>query len=544
MSNDPNIICGGDFEETLDYPTVGALLYDNFKDGGDKVSLIDAIKKQEWTFNELLKQSVKIAESLYGAGIRQNDVISVLSENRLEYAAVAYGTIFLSAICAPTNFLYTERELEHTLNIAKPKFVFISSSTKKLFSKIKEFSFVKRIIQFDEDNVDDEKLISYKTFLHKYGNNKFNVESFVRKPVKLFDQGAMIFMSSGTTGLPKGVELSQGNLVAYIAGNLERIPSVKETYGNVTSLYAAPWFHVMGFVGKLLFTSSREFCHVFFAKFVPKLYLECIQNYKIMTITVPPPIIHFLCETPLLSNYDLSSLQVIVSGAAPLAKELEEQVKKRFNDEILVCQVYGQTEATLVVNPDFSPLSPGNVGFLSKGTYAKTIDLNGNCLGSNKVGELCFKGPFIMKGYIDNPEATASAIDKDGWLHSGDLGYYDEDNKFYIVDRLKELIKYKGYQVPPAELEGILLSHPKIRDAGVIGIPDELAGELPFAFVVKEEDIEITEQEVKDYVAKNVSNPKWLRGGVKFVHEIPKNPSGKILRREMREIYKNMKAKL
>jgi acyl-CoA synthetase (AMP-forming)/AMP-acid ligase II len=149
-----------------------------------------------------------------------------------------------------------------------------------------------------------------------------------------------------------------------------------------------------------------------------------------------------------------------------------------------------------------------------------------------------------MRGYRDDPEATASTIDKDGWLHSGDLGYYDEDKQFFIVDRLKELIKYKGYQVPPAELEGVLLMHPKIKDAGVIGIPDKNAGELPFAFVVKEEGSGLTEQDVKDFVVKNASNPKWLRGGVKFMDEIPKNPSGKILRREMREFYKNMKAKL
>jgi len=238
-------------------------------------------------------------------------------------------------------------------------------------------------------------------------------------------------------------------------------------------------------------------------------------------------------------------LKLIFSGAAPLSKDLEEQVKKRFNDDIMVLQAYGQTEATLgVLYSDVATAKPGSVGQLIKGTYGKVVDSNGNSLGPNKVGELCFKGPFIMKGYIDNPEATTDSIDEDGWLHSGDLGYYDEDNQFYIVDRLKELIKYKGFQVPPAELEGLLLSHPKIRDAGVIGIPDEIAGELPFAFVVKEEDSDLTEQEVKDFVAKNASNPKWLRGGVKFIDEIPKNITGKILRREMKELYKTMKAKL
>jgi acyl-CoA synthetase (AMP-forming)/AMP-acid ligase II len=149
-----------------------------------------------------------------------------------------------------------------------------------------------------------------------------------------------------------------------------------------------------------------------------------------------------------------------------------------------------------------------------------------------------------MKGYINDPKATAETIDAEGWLHSGDIGYYDEDNQFYIVDRLKELIKYKAFQVPPAEIEGLLLSHPKIKDCGVIGIPDEAAGELPFAYIVKQPEADLTAKEVIDFVAENSSSAKRLRGGVKFIDEIPKNPSGKLLRRELKQIYKSTKSKL
>lgn len=235
---------------------------------------------------------------------------------------------------------------------------------------------------------------------------------------------------------------------------------------------------------------------------------------------------------------------MIFSAAAPLPRELEDEVKRKFNNEISVCQVYGQTEVVFAIGSILSSVNPGSIGIVGKGTYAKIIDSNGNSLGPNKVGEFCFKGPFIMKGYRNNSEETANTIDKDGWLHSGDSGYYDEENQFYIVDRLKELIKYKGYQVSPSELEGLLLAHPEIRDAGIIGVPDEIAGELPFAFIVKEEGSNITEQEVKNFVQKNASNPKWLRGGVKFIDVIPRNITGKILRREMKEYYKNMTAKL
>lgn len=310
-------------------------------------------------------------------------------------------------------------------------------------------------------------------------------------------------------------------------------------------MIVAPWFHAMGFMGMVLGATSREFPAVFLWKFEPNLYLECIQKYKVVVISVPPPIVVFLAKTPLFDQYDLSSLKVIMSGAAPLTQETEAQVKKRFNDDIFVVQGYGQTEATLgVLNANVASAKPGSVGELTKGMYGKVINENGTPVGPNQVGELCFKGPLIMKGYINNEEATSGTIDENGWLHTGDLGYYDDERHFFIVDRLKELIKYKGFQVPPAELEGLLLSNPKVKDVGVIGIPDENAGELPMGFVVKQENVQLTEKEVMDFVAKNASNPKWLRGGVRFVDAIPRNPSGKILRRELRDLYKNTKSKL
>lgn len=174
----------------------------------------------------------------------------------------------------------------------------------------------------------------------------------------------------------------------------------------------------------------------------------------------------------------------------------------------------------------------------------KVVDENGKSLGPNQPGEICFKGDLIMKGYVNDMEATKNAIDKDGWLHTGDIGFYDTDKHFFIVDRLKELIKYNAYQVAPAEIEALLLSNPKVKDCGVIGIPDEKAGELPFAFVVKQPGVKLTDKEIIQFVADNTSKVKWLRGGVKFIDEIPRNQTGKILRRKMREIYKNSKSKL
>jgi acyl-CoA synthetase (AMP-forming)/AMP-acid ligase II len=260
---------------------------------------------------------------------------------------------------------------------------------------------------------------------------------------------------------------------------------------------------------------------------------------------IPPPIIVFLAKTALFNIYDLSSLKFLLCGAAPLALETEILLKERFKGDLTIIQGYGQTEASLgVLYGNVDSNKSGSVGHLVKGTYIKIVDENGNSLGPNKVGEIYLKGPLIMKGYLGDIEATKSIIDEQGWLHTGDLGYYDKDKFFFVVDRLKELIKYKGYQVPPAELEAILLTHLKIKDAGVIGIPHEAAGEIPFAFVVKQPNVELSEDEVKNFVKENASNAKWLRGGVKFIEEIPKNPSGKILRKELRKLFKSLKAKL
>lgn len=183
------------------------------------------------------------------------------------------------------------------------------------------------------------------------------------------------------------------------------------------------------------------------------------------------------------------------------------------------------------------PYGPGSIGSLHPGVYCKVVNPeSGRTCGPNEHGELWFRGKHIMKGYLANAKATAETIDADGWLHSGDIGYYDEKKHFFLVDRLKELIKYKGFQVPPAQLEGILLGHPAVRDAAVIGIPDAFCGELPTAFVVKQPNVKVTEKELIDFVTSKVTEYKRLRGGLQFIAMIPRNPNGKILRRQLRKL--------
>lgn len=211
----------------------------------------------------------------------------------------------------------------------------------------------------------------------------------------------------------------------------------------------------------------------------------------------------FLAKSPLVDNFDLSSLQVIFCGAAPLSKESEDAVQKRLGIPIIIRQGYGMTEGTLAFTGQTDEHhSSGSVGILKNGLMARIVDeTTGENLPAFKRGEVWIKGSILMKGYVNDEEATKRTIDKDGWLHTGDIGYYNNDGELFIVDRLKELIKYNGFQVPPAEIEGLLLQHPKIADAGVVGKPDERVGEMPLAFVVRQRNVELTEKEVVDFVA-------------------------------------------
>lgn len=301
-------------------------------------------------------------------------------------------------------------------------------------------------------------------------------------------------------------------------------------------------------------------------KFEEESFLASIERYKPTASFMVPPLMVFMAKHPLVDKFNMTSLKELYCGAAPLSREVEEAVLKRLpllevRSNVVhygciiikypiyppqcIRQGYGMSETTLgVITCSLQKTKPGSVGVLEPGVYCKIIDPDtGKILGPFQSGEMCFKGSIIMKGYTGDRRATGEAIDKDGWLHTGDVGYYDDEKHFFIVDRLKELIKYKAFQVAPAELEAILLSYSKIKDAAVIGLPDEASGELPLAFVVKQDNVKVTSKEIQDFVASKVSHSKRLRGGVRFIDEIPKNLSGKILRRELKALLK-VKSKL
>ncbi|XP_059062588.1 uncharacterized protein LOC131855351 [Achroia grisella] len=515
----------------------------------DKPALINGSTHEVYTFGELLQDSMNVAVSLTHIGVRKGDVVAICTETKIEYWSAVIGTVYTGAVLTAINPTYTAGELKHILSISEPRYMFCSPSYyEKQEKTLKSIAYLKKIILFGDTGPSDVLLfkdlvlpISSDVKSDLIVTNRLirNVKYEEFQPVDVNGHEDVLFIlySSGTTGLPKGVMLTHLNVLTSCC-----FPSALDP--KSTGLIITPWYHTMGLNGILAaLVVGRSI--VYLAKFQMDLYLSTIEKYKISQLTVVPPVLVAVCKTE--SQYDLSSVQVMYSGGAPLQNDTLSIVKTKFPNLIGVIQGYGMTEATVAVTRTLysqaSKAKAGSVGKVVPSTVAKVVDIETRKpLGPNQHGELCFKGPQIMKGYIGKDRRDD--CDDEGFFKTGDIGYYDEDHYFFIVDRLKELIKYKAYQVPPAEIEALLLQHEAILDACVVGLKNKESGEVPLAFVVKQPGKVVTEKEIQSFVAERLSNPKHLRGGVRFVSEIPKNPSGKILRKELRKMVSKVTSKL
>jgi acyl-CoA synthetase (AMP-forming)/AMP-acid ligase II len=334
--------------------------------------------------------------------------------------------------------------------------------------------------------------------------------------------------SSGTTGLPKGVMLTHRNLVA----NLVQTTAVHSLGEADRVVVVLPLFHIYGLQVVLNLGLSAGATLVTMPRFELEAFLGLLQQQRITRAFVVPPIVLALAKHPVVERFDLSRVTAMMSGAAPLDAALETACARRVGCRVV--QGYGLTEASPVTHANpAEKTKPGTVGQLLPNTECRIVaPATGADVGPGEDGELWIRGPQVMRGYLNNPEATAAMLDRDRWLHTGDIGHADQDGYFTIVDRLKELIKYKGFQVAPAELEALLCAHPAVADAAVVPMADEECGEVPKAFVVLRGDA--SPADLMAYVAERVAPYKKIRA-VELIDAIPKSPSGKILRRVLRE---------
>ncbi|MGI9068697.1 MAG: 4-coumarate--CoA ligase family protein [Pyrinomonadaceae bacterium] len=491
---------------------------------GDKPALIDGPSGRVITYTKLAESIARAAAGLHARGFKKGDVFGILSPNVPEYAIAFHAVASLGGISCTVNPLYTEQEIAHQLKDSGARFlVTVPQCLRKANAAAALATNIEEVFVFVEDGSDE--------LLEGGGATPFSslLESQARAPevvINPFEDVVALPYSSGTTGLPKGVMLTHHNLVA----NMCQMQGLNYFTEKDTLIAVLPMFHIYGLMVFLNLGLQQGATIVTMPRFELEPFLQILQDYQVTLAHLVPPIVLALSKHPVVDNYKLPKLRTIFSGAAPLGEDLTRVCMKRLSCEIR--QGYGMTETSPVTHS--SPADPakvkfGSVGVLAPNTECKIIDLeSGESLGPNQEGEVCVRGPQIMKGYLNRPDATAHTIDAEKWLHTGDIGYADSDGHFFIVDRAKELIKYKGFQVPPAELEALLLTHEDVADAAVIPVPDEEAGEVPKAYVVLKG--EATADELMDFVAARVAPHKKIRA-VEFIDKIPKSPSGKILRR-------------
>jgi acyl-CoA synthetase (AMP-forming)/AMP-acid ligase II len=483
---------------------------------GDKPALIDGPTGRTLTYEQLAGGVKRVAAGLAARGFAKGDVFAIFSPNLPEYALAFHGVATAGGICTTINPLYTVKELTFQLEHAKAKFLLTIPQFLDRALEAAKSAGVEEVFVFGEAE-------GAAPFAELMATDS-------EPPAVDIDPANDLLAlpySSGTTGLPKGVMLTHRNIVANICQTMEP----HATSDRDTLIGVLPFFHIYGMTVIMNIALRLGATVVTMPRFDLEEFLQLLQDHKVTRAYLVPPIILALAKHPIVDKYDLDDLEVIMSGAAPLGADLAKAASDRLSNT-LVIQGYGLTETspvTHVIPDEPGKNRPGSIGFLLPNTEAKFVDPGtGEEVDAGETGELWIRGPQVMRGYLNDPDATARTIDDDGWLHTGDIGKADEDGYFFLVDRLKELIKYKGFQVPPAELEAVLLSHPSISDAAVIPVPDEEAGEIPKAYVVLND--EVSADDVMDFVAERVAPYKKVRA-VEVIDEIPKSASGKILRR-------------
>lgn len=486
---------------------------------GDKPAFIDAESGRELTYAGLVEQVDRAAAGLAERGLEKGDVFAIYSPNLPEYAVAFHGVTSAGGVVTTANPLYTVEELSRQLDDSGARYLL----TVPPFLE-------KALDAADRTGVEEVFVLGEAEAGTPFAALLGTDAPVPDVEIDPHEDLAVLPYSSGTTGLPKGVELTHYNVVA----NGEQMTGIepRDFTADDTLIGVLPFYHIYGMTVVMNAGLYMGATVVTMPKFDLEPFLETLKAYEVTVAYLVPPIVRALANHPIVDEFDLSSLDVISSAAAPLSEGVADACAERLG--CLVKQGYGMTEASPATHvAPRDRVKRGAVGVPIPNTECKIVGLDTEKeLGVGEEGEVWVRGPQVMRGYHDRPDATADTIDDDGWLHTGDVGYVDDEGYLYVVDRVKELIKYKGYQVAPAELEGILLDHPAVADAAVVPKPDPEAGEVPKAFVVPDGDVDL--DDLVEFVAGRVAPQKRIRA-IERVDEIPTSPSGKILRRVLVE---------
>ncbi|KAJ9628140.1 hypothetical protein H2204_009542 [Knufia peltigerae] len=500
----------------------------------DHVILVDVTTRTQHTYRHICETAEKFGKGLKSHwNWQKGDVMAIFSPNSAEIASATFGTQWAGGVVCPFNNQYTTTELASQLKSSQSKGLLTHVTCLQVAREAARLAGLpwSRIIVVGEQDPEGRC---------RHYSSLFDDSTAIKK-ASIDPENDLSFLvySSGTTGLPKGVMLSHKNIVANVLQ--VTIPDL----GNVNwqrdqYLGFLPMYHIYGefcIAVSVLAPVYRGLTMHIMQKFDLDCLCQVIQESKIAIVYVVPPVVLLLAKHPVVDKYDLSSLRMLHSSAAPLTDDLVGMIHKRL--KVPIKQGYGMSEASpgIAGQPwnDWNK-TIGSAGTLAPSMSMKLVNNAGTEVPIGEEGEIWIKGPNIFKGYFQNPEATAEAVDADGWYRTGDIGYVDKNHNIYITDRVKELIKYNGFQVAPAQLEGILLAHPAVNDVAVVGLSSPAkATELPRAYIVPAQgfkgDDEKLAREISDWLDRRVAPYKRLRGGIKFIEVIPKSAAGKVLRR-------------
>ncbi|AKK10791.1 acyl-CoA synthetase (AMP-forming)/AMP-acid ligase II [Corynebacterium uterequi] len=476
------------------------------------------------TFAELAEQVEYCAGALHRRGVRRGDVVALHCPNSTTFAVAFFAVLRLGAVVTTIGTLATAEDVAYQIRESGAAMLLTTSSIGWAGA-----------VGAGQAGLSDENIVG---LTGAHGLSALVAERHSAPEVSISPEDvAVLPFSSGTTGRPKAVVLTHRNLVANV---LQATVALGDTFTREHPVATAlPFFHIYGMSTMLIHMLYRRITQVTFASFDLTAFLYLIEKHRINFAFIAPPIAVALAKHPMVDRFDLSSLEVVLSGAAPLQEELAAAVRDRLG--CVMAQGFGMTESSPVTHARMDHSRPlESIGPAAPNTEFRLVDVGvpGEpeiplpTSGRSTPGELQVRGPQVMRGYVNNPEATAAAF-VDGWLRTGDMAQVDAEGNLFIVDRIKELIKYKGYQVPPAEIEALLLEHPDIQDAACVGVRRGDGEEVPKAFVVRRSGATLTEQEVMAFVADRVAPYKKVRE-VEFCASIPKSATGKILRRLLR----------
>ncbi|XP_066989331.1 probable 4-coumarate--CoA ligase 3 [Macrobrachium rosenbergii] len=526
------------FEVVSPFPSVGpgekdicSLILESARKWSHLTAVECGITGISYTYGELLDRSLRWGSHLQSQGIGKGDTVAIFMPNCPSYAIAYVGTMASGASFTLVNSTFTANEVSYQLVDSRSKVIIVHPLMEGIVMKA-----ISGLQNPPKVYVAGPSSSGNPNFLEISEDNNVpfvDFKEFARNDI------CCLQYSSGTTGLPKGAIFTHGgvgdqNPMVHQPHFYANRRTTEENQEVIVGLL--PFFHAYGLY--ILLNSSLTYgCKmVTLPQFTPETFIATHKKHKVRVYHLVPPILQFLAAHPMVKPEDLTHMRVAMCAAAPCPKEIAHALKAKAPNPVFFQEGYGMSE-TMFIN--FTPLTGpekiGSCGPLLPNVKAKIVDNNtGKVLGPGEDGELCVKSPSLMLGYHERPEATAEIFTEDRWVRTGDTARYDEDGYFYIVDRIKELIKVKGSQVSPSELENVLLQHPGIADAGVVGVDDIRAGELPRAYVVKRIP-ELTEDEVISYLDDKVAPYKRLGGGVRFVEQLPKNTTGKLLRRDLKQ---------